>query len=229
MLGSSLKLVELVADRLGPELRSEVAFLGGATIELLLTDPAVDEVRVTKDVDVITAGRSRVSFLVTFADRLRARGFREGGEGAHRWKVGDLIVDVMPIEEEILGFSNRWYPAALASARSHTLPNGTEIKLVTAPHLLATKIEAFLGRGKGDYLMSHDVGDIIALVDGREELPAEVAAEPRELRMYLHERLSEWLADDRFTSLAVAGHLPFEGGRNEIVLERLRTLAQRPE
>jgi hypothetical protein len=113
MRGSSLSLVETVAARLGPELCSEVAFLGGATIELLLTDPAVDEVRVTKDVDVITAGRSRASFLVGFAERLRARGFREGGEGAHRWKLGDLIADVMPIEEDILGFSNRWYPAAL--------------------------------------------------------------------------------------------------------------------
>jgi hypothetical protein len=116
MLGSSLKLVELVAERLGPELRSDVAFLGGATIELLPTDPAVDEVRVTKDVDVITAGRSRAAFLVGFSERLRARGFREGGEGAHRWKIADLIVDVMPVEEDILGFSNRWYPAALARA-----------------------------------------------------------------------------------------------------------------
>jgi hypothetical protein len=69
MLGSSLKLVELLAERLGPELRSDVAFLGGATIELLLTDPAVDEVRVTKDVDVITAGRSRAAFLVGFSEQ----------------------------------------------------------------------------------------------------------------------------------------------------------------
>jgi predicted nucleotidyltransferase len=190
MRGSSLKLVETVAERLGPQLRAEVAFLGGATIELLLTDPAVDEVRVTKDVDVITAGRSRASFLVNFADRLRARGFREGGEGAHRWKLGDLIVDVMPVEEDILGFSNRWYPAALAKARPYVLPSGTEIKLVTAPYVLATKIEAFLGRGNGDYLMSHDVGDIIALVDGRNELRTETQAEPQELRDYLHHRLA---------------------------------------
>jgi hypothetical protein len=66
----------------------------------------VDEVRVTKDVDVITAGRSRAAFLVGFAEHLRRRGFREGGDGAHRWKIGDLIVDVMPVEEDILGFSN---------------------------------------------------------------------------------------------------------------------------
>jgi hypothetical protein len=63
MRGSSLSLVEEVAKRFGPELRAKVAFLGGATIELLLTDPAVDEVRATKDVDVITAGRSRAAWF----------------------------------------------------------------------------------------------------------------------------------------------------------------------
>jgi predicted nucleotidyltransferase len=226
MRGSSLKLVESVAERLGSELRAEVAFLGGATIELLLTDPAVDEVRVTKDVDLITAGRSRVSFLVGLAERLRARGFREGGEGAYRWKIGDLVVDVMPIEADILGFSNRWYPEALANARPYTLPSGTEIRLVTAPYVLATKMEAFLGRGGGDFLMSHDLGDIIALVDGREELVEEVGAESQELRQYVRKQLAEWLANDRFALLAVPGHLPFEGGRAEIVLERLRAIAQ---
>jgi hypothetical protein len=92
--------------------------------------------------------------------------------------------------------------------------------------VLATKIEAFLGRGGGDYLMSHDVGDIIALVDGREELIDEVQKESRELRDYLHQRLTQWLGDDRFTALAVSGHLPFEGGRSDIVLERLRALAE---
>jgi hypothetical protein len=80
------------------------------------------------------------------------------------------------------------------------------------------------GRGKGDFLMSHDLGDIIALVDGREELAAEVAAESHELREYLRKQLAAWLADESFTMLAVPGHLPFDSGRAEIVLERLRAI-----
>jgi len=224
MRGSSLKLVEAVAERLGPELRSEFAFLGGASIELLLTDPAVEEVRVTNDVDVITRGRSRASFLVTLSERLHARGFRQSSEGPHRWKVGDIKVDVMPVEVDILGFSNRWYPDAIARARPHTLPSETEIMLVTAPYVLATKMEAYLGRGEDDFLMSHDMGDIIALVDGREELTAELRAESEELRQYVHKQLSEWLANERFVLLAVPGHLPFEGGRAAVVLERLRAM-----
>lgn len=225
MRGSSLKFVERIAAQLGPDLRSEVAFLGGAAIELLLTDPAVDEVRPTQDVDVITSGRSRVSFLVGFAERLRARGFRVAGEGPYRWKLGDLIVDIMPVEEEILGFSNRWYPEALAKAQAYRLPSGLDIRLVTAPYILATKVEAFLGRGNGDYLMSHDIGDIIALVDGREETVDEVALEPQVLREYLRDRLTDWLEDDTFMFLAVPGHLPYDSDRAEIIRQRLRAIA----
>jgi hypothetical protein len=33
--------------------------------------------------------------------------------------------------------------------------------MVTAPYFLATKIEAFYGRGKKDFLASHDMEDII--------------------------------------------------------------------
>jgi len=52
-------------------------------------------------------------------------------------------------------------------------------------YLLATKIEAFNGRGREDFLASRDFGDVIALIDGREELPAEVQQSEKELRAYL--------------------------------------------
>lgn len=39
-----------------------------------------------------------------------------------------------------------------------------------APYFCATKLEAFGGRGKNDYLASHDLEDLITVVDGRPEL-----------------------------------------------------------
>ncbi len=42
-----------------------------------------------------------------------------------------------------------------------------EIRIVTAPYFLATKLDAFRGRGKGDYFGSNDLEDIVAVVDGR--------------------------------------------------------------
>jgi hypothetical protein len=53
---------------------------------------------------------------LAFGERLRALGFLEDtSEGAPlcRWVHSGTILDVMPLDEKILGFSNRWYRAAM--------------------------------------------------------------------------------------------------------------------
>src|SRR2546430_12717957 len=70
----------------------------------------------------------------------------------------------MPTEEGILGFSNRWYREAIGAAREIALRDDLSIRLVTAPYFIATKYEAFIGRGRGDYLASHDFEDLMAAV-----------------------------------------------------------------
>ena len=85
----------VVAERLG-ELRKEVVFLGGATLELFITDPGAGAPRPTKDVDVIVELAS-VGAYVRLQEQLRARGFVEDAEpGAPicRWVVNNppLIV-----------------------------------------------------------------------------------------------------------------------------------------
>lgn len=67
----------------------------------------------------------------------------------------------MPLDEKILGFSNRWYRAAMDAAVTRELPGGLSVRVVTAPYFLATKIEAFHGRGTGDFAVSHDLEDLI--------------------------------------------------------------------
>ena len=83
----------------------------------------------------------------------------------------------MPTLESILGFSNRWYPLAIITAQPLALPSGVMIRLITAPAFLATKLEAFAGRGNGDYLFSHDLGDFFAIIDGRESVIDRVSQE----------------------------------------------------
>ena len=102
-----------------------------------------------------------------------------------RWTIGAALVDIMPSEERVLGFGNRWYPEAIRSAELFSLPSGRTIKLITAPLFLATKLQAFGGRGHGDYQASHDLEDIVALVDGRPEIVHETAASTGALRDYL--------------------------------------------
>ena len=207
--GRNVELVRRVAGRLGP-LVDRVVFLGGAATCLLVTDPGAAPPRPTRDVDVVIEVASTVEYMGKLSDELRAIGFHEDAEeGAPlcRWMVEGIKVDVMPTSGSILGFTNRWYGAALAHAVRVSLPGGQTIRLVSGPHFLATKLEAFAGRGQGDHAASHDLEDLVAVVDGRPEIEEEIAAAEVELRSYLAEKIGELLADPAFMD-ALPGHLP---------------------
>jgi predicted nucleotidyltransferase len=169
-------LAQLVAAtaKLEP-LLDQIAFVGGCVTGLLLTDPAAAPVRSTLDVDAIVGLASYAEFIL-LENRLRELGFRESrAEGVPicRWLHGDLILDLMPTDASILGFSNRWHGPALENAERLSVGEH-EIQIITAPYFLATKLEAFHGRGKNDYRMSHDLEDIVTVIDGRPELVDEV-------------------------------------------------------
>ncbi len=106
-----------------------------------------------------------------------------------------------------MGFPNRWYRAAIAAAIDYGLPDGSKIRLITSPYFLATKLEAFRDRGKGDFVASHDIEDIVAVIDGRSELLTEVMKAPADIREALHGEFSRLLANGDFTD-AIPGHLP---------------------
>ena len=198
--------VRIVAERLG-ELRDEVVFLGGATVGLLITDPATTTVRATKDVDVIVEVESWGEYA-PLQERLREKGFSEDtSEGAPlcRWVIADIKVDVMPTTEQILGFSNRWYGPAMKTARRVQITDALTIRIASPPYFVATKIEAFHGRGDGDHTVSHDIEDLVAVIDGRPEINSEIEQAPDDLRVYLHDQLAELLTNDDFRE-ALPGH-----------------------
>ena len=165
-----------------------------------------------------------------FGDRLRALGFVEDtSEGAPlcRWVHHETILDLMPLDENILGFSNRWYRAAMEAAIRRRLSDDLEIRIVTAPFFIATKLEAFKGRGKGDFFGSRDLGDLIFVVDGRAALVAEVQAETAELRAYVRSEIRGLLATTRFIDGLPGYLLPDATSQSRImiVLRRLQELA----
>lgn len=153
-----------------------------------MTDPAVPGPRQTKGVDVIVKITSHVERLA-FTDEIRALGFKEDlSEDApicrHVLKRAfhrhDLPVDFMPLGEKIFGFFNRWYPSAYEHATCIEAPVGT-IRVIDAPHYIATKLESFANRGQGDYA-HHDIDDVIVVVDGRASLSEELEAAPADVR-----------------------------------------------
>jgi predicted nucleotidyltransferase len=146
----------------------EVVFVGGATITLWITDPAAPPPRPTKDVDVIVEVATRADYYA-FEERLRAAGFTDDGNVICRWRHrgSGLILDAMPTDAALLGFENQWQRESFPHAVVVDLPSGTQIRAVPPQFLLATKIEAHLGRGAGDLLSSRDFADIVdRVLDG---------------------------------------------------------------
>jgi predicted nucleotidyltransferase len=192
-------MVEVVAHALG-ELCDELVFVGGCAVSLLCTSPHAPPPRITYDVDVV----AEVSGLVAYhamEKQFLLRGFaRDASPDAPicRWRLGEVEVDLMPTEERILGFANRWYPLAITSASLVLLPSGRQIRLISAPAFLGTKLEAFASRGRGDLMTSHDFEDIINVIDGRPDIVAEVANADSELTGYLVSRLDEIVRHPNF-------------------------------
>src|SRR6266851_2931963 len=133
---------------------------------------------------------------------LRNLGFSEdSSEGAPicRWLIDHMKLDVMPTDETILGFSNRWYKPAIEAAAIVAI-DGFELRVVTTPYFIGTKLEAFRGRGKGDFYASSDLEDIITVLDGRPTVVEEVADSPRELRRYIGKEVGRLLDNREFVN-----------------------------
>ena len=194
----NLMRLETVASSLGG-LLPEVAFVGGSTTSLLVDESAHFGVRKTDDVDVIADITTLVEYH-EFGKALRELGYQEDINGPIcRWYLesdeGIVTLDVMPIDEKILGFSNRWYGAAISEATGVQLPSGTIIRVVSPAYFIATKFEAFAGRGKGDFF-SHDLEDIVFVMENRTRLVFELMDSPDELKHYFAEQAALLLNDD---------------------------------
>jgi hypothetical protein len=228
MQNHNLQLLTGAALLLKPVL-GELVFVGGCATALLITDKAAGDVRPTFDVDAIAEITSYADYVV-FSQKLRALGFTEDkSEGAPicRWRQATTILDVMPLDGKILGFSNRWYKPAMDSAKEHELEGDLRIRLVSAVYFCATKLEAFRGRGKDDFLSSHDLEDLIAVIDGRSELVDEVRSDLPDIREYLGSEIRKLVETQNFTD-ALPGYLlpdPASQARIGILMQRLRSLA----
>jgi hypothetical protein len=208
----NIEILELAAQALGP-ICDDLVFLGGCATALLITDSAAPPVRVTRDVDTVAEIASLTEYHA-LGKRLRECGFdvdQSKDAPICRWVGHGIILDVMPTNEKVLGFTNTWYTGAIDTATLYELPSRANIRLVGAAHFLATKLAAFDQRGDEDYVMSHDLEDIICVLDGRPELEDEVLVSAADVRNYVCDRISGLSNDWRFLE-ALPGHLPGDPG-----------------
>lgn len=167
------------------KLKDKVVFVGGATISLY-PDRSFFETRVTDDVDVIVEiinyqGR------VELEEKLRSLGFAHYIESSVvcRYKIEGIIVDIMPTVDPSIGFNNKWYPEGFQKAIDYSIDGENVVKILSAPYFIATKFEAFNGRGQGDGRTSHDFEDIIFLLENRSTIWEELNSLEGDIKEYL--------------------------------------------
>ena len=228
-LSANEEMLLTVANSLPEELKDHVVFLGGPVVSLLITDQAFSGIRPTRDVDMIVDSSNRSSFH-TIEETLRNAGFRQVLDDDPpvicRWRINSVIVDLMPCDESILGFSNKWYKEAV---KNFTVVNiaGTYVKIVSAPYFIATKIEAFLGRGNNDFLGSADLEDIITILDGRSEIVSEIKAADKKLQNHIAKNFSDWLQNKDFINILPGLIAPDSTSQDRfnMIIDKIKTVS----
>ena len=210
-------------------LRVKFAFTGGAIVGFLLDNPRLPFPRSTDDVDAIVEVSTRMEYTdMEETLRLKAGFEHDTSEGAPlcRWIVDGVKVDVMPMRDSTGHFSDRWFEYALETSALREL-QGVTIPTVSATCLVATKLVAFHDRGHGDLVASHDIEDILAVVDGRKTLCNELSGERSDLREYVAGTIAHLMSSSAFLD-TLPGHLlpdPASQGRLPLVVERLGQIA----
>ena len=176
-----------VAAALG-DLKENMVFVGGAVVSLYTDDPAADEIRPTQDVD-ITINIVSLYHWQELQQQLGKLGFYPDplGHTICRYKYKDIPVDIMSAEDGPFGPSNPWYKPGFKSLLTVIVKNQA-IKMLSAPYFLATKFEAFHNRGK-DYRTSHDIEDIIYVIDNRTSIVKEVNNSDLKVRTFLKQEI----------------------------------------
>ncbi len=227
MPSTNIKMLQTVANGLG-DLKKDMVFVGGAVAELYADDPAASDIRPTIDVDCVIELSSRTEHA-RLEENLRAIGFtNDTSEGAPicRWVFLGILVDVMPAEDDILGFSNRWYTEGIENKILKTLPDGTKIYVFPPEYYLAAKFEAHRGRGGNDLRQSHDFEDIIYILDNCVEILDSIKDTNDTVKQYLKEQCSNLFKNDGLTE-GVESALPYGSVEEatEIIIELIQSIA----
>ncbi|MFG1495259.1 hypothetical protein ABMA57_01415 [Saccharospirillum sp. HFRX-1] len=213
------------AMEMGAELREMAVFVGGATVFLYIDDPDLEQLRATEDVDVIVEVASQLEWQ-QLERKVRQLGFESSlieDDPICRFRKADIVLDIMPTLEDVLGFSNPWYPLAFAQAKSVALTPDLNIRIPPVAYFLATKLVAYEGRGKNDLMASKDMEDIFLVLAGRNSIQQEFETFPTDVKQSIKESLQKVQEHADF-NYALAGNFPGSVARTQQVRARINNL-----
>ena len=182
-----------------------------------------EEVRPTDDVDVVIEIVAYKNYAAV-EEQLRALGFVNDttSKVICRYQYQGIIVDIIPTNEKVLGFSNKWYASGFQKAIDYEIDRQHTIKIFPAPYFIASKLEAFKGRGKNDGRTSTDFEDIVFVIANRKKVWEEFSDTDNAVKVYLKKEFSR-LLDNQFLNEWIAAHLApaFMDEQLKIILQQM--------
>lgn len=204
------------------KLETPVVFAGGAAVSLYVDASFREEVRPTDDVDVVIEIATYKNYEAV-EERLRSLGFANDmtSKIICRYQYRGIIVDIMPTDESILGFSNKWYASGFKMAVGADIDKNHTVKIFPVEYFIASKLEAFKDRGKNDGRTSTDFEDIVFVLNNRSIVWEEFANSPSEVKDYLLVEFKKLTAGPYFYEW-ISSHLGFdEQNRADFIIGKL--------
>jgi len=196
-----------VAVALGP-LNKKVIFVGGAVLSLYINDPAAEDVRSTKDID-ISLSVAGFAELERFRKELVQKGFKQSAdlEIICRFRYKNILVDVMNTKEILWAPTNRWFSSGFFKRETVDI-EGIDIHILPLAYYLASKFEAFNDRGVLDPRCSHDFEDIVYLFDNRTDIEEQLIKASVDVKPFLIKQIREIMIDGTMKE-AIYGNLVY--------------------
>jgi hypothetical protein len=219
---TGLELLREIAAELGT-FREDMAFTGGLVLPLYFERPPSDRLRPTFDADAVVACSSYARWAGMQAQlmQLGIMPANEPNAPICRMKTPKgYLLDVMPMDPDVLGFGNRWFQPGYEQSIPYDLGEGLNIRIFPAALYAAAKAEAYRDRGKDDPWLSHDLEDFLTLLACRPSLLAEIEAADEELRAYLEAFARELLAMDRIDEV-IDSHVRGDADEAQTALEAI--------
>ena len=216
-------MIQEVATAL-KQLNQEVVFVGGSTVALYLDPETSTDIRPTDDVDLIieVLTAAKYSALSEKLMKLRFTPDRKINAPICRWKYLGITVDIMPLDESILGFSNKYYKTGFLYKEEFVLPNGEKIFILPFAYFLATKLEAYFNRGVNDPRFSKDLEDIVTLLSDVKDFQTIFSHE--EILENLRSLLKSLLDDEKAIEAMRAFMQNSIPGQFDILVERAKLI-----
>jgi hypothetical protein len=158
--------------------------------------------------------------------KLKELGLREDTSvGRGRWKLGALTVCFWNVDPVFSPFSSRFMRDAFAMPRR--LPSTPEIKvkMVNPAFFLALKLEAFQGRGQGNFQASDDLNDLVSMLSARAELAFDLKLAAPVVRSFVQRALAELKPKHEFQE-AIKRIANFDQARIDTALARLNEIVR---